>query len=61
MVLNDEVENLLFDAGLSDIERVSVNQDETDFSSIATRAITGGFDVVFFPNQITCQAAALAV
>ncbi len=59
--LNDEVENLLFDAGLSDIERASVTQDETDFSSIATRAIAGGSDVVFFPNQITSQAAALAV
>ena len=59
--INDEVENLLFDAGLSDIERVSITQEETDFSSIATRAIAGGYDVVFFPNQITSQAASLAV
>jgi branched-chain amino acid transport system substrate-binding protein len=59
--LNDEVENLLFDAGISDIDRISVTQDETDFSSIATSAVAGGFDVVFFPNQITSQAAALAI
>ncbi len=59
--LNDEVENLLFDAGISDIDRISVTQDETDFSSIATAAVSGAFDVVFFPNQITSQAAALAI
>lgn len=59
--LNDEVENLLFDAGITDVERSSVPQDATDFSSVATAAIASGADVVFFPNQITSQGAALAV
>ena len=59
--LNDEVENLLLDAGVITYTRVSVTQDEIDFSSIATAAIQSGTEVVFFPNQITGQAAALAI
>ena len=59
--LNDEVENLLLDAGITDIRRVSITQEETDFSSIATAAKASGADVVFFPNQISSQAGGLAV
>ena len=59
--LNDEVENLLRDAGVTDIERTSITQDETDFSSVATAAVASGADVVFFPNQISSQAGGLAV
>lgn len=59
--LNDEVETLLRDAGVTDITRTSITQDETDFSSVATAAIASGADVVFFPNQISSQAGGLAV
>ena len=59
--LNDEVENLLLDAGIITYDRTSITQDEIDFSSIATAAIQSGADVVFFPNQITSQAAGLAI
>lgn len=59
--LNDEVEALLREAGVTDIRRQSVTQDEADFSSIATAAIAAGADVVFFPNQISSQGGGLAV
>ena len=59
--LNDEIEDLLRDAGVTTIERASIPQDATDFSSIATAAIASGADVVFFPNQISSQGAGLAV
>ncbi len=59
--LNDEVEALLNEAGISEIDRASVTQDQTDFSSVATAAIASGADVVFFPNQVSSQAGGLAV
>jgi branched-chain amino acid transport system substrate-binding protein len=59
--LNDEVEALLRDAGVGDVARQSITQDEIDFSSIATAAIASGADVVFFPNQISSQGGGLAV
>lgn len=58
--LNDEVEALLADAGVS-TERASVTQDETDFSSIATAVVAGEYDAVLFPSQIESQEGTLAV
>ena len=58
--LVDELEALLGDDGVS-IERASVTQEETDFSSIATAAISSGADAVFFAGQIEGQLGTLAV
>ena len=58
--LVDELEALLGDAGVS-VERASVTQEETDFSSIATAAISSGADAVFFAGQIEGQLGTLAV
>lgn len=58
--LADELETLLGDAGVS-IERVSVTQEETDFSSVATAAVAAGSDAVFMAGQIEGQLGTLAV
>lgn len=58
--LVDELEALLSDAGVL-VERASVTQEETDFSSIATAAIASGADSVFFAGQIEGQLGTLAV
>jgi len=58
--LNDEVEALLTDADVT-IERASVTQEETDFSSVATSINGAGVDVVLFPSQIEGQIGTLAV
>lgn len=59
--LNDEIMFLLKKVGIADIERVSVTQEETDFSSIVTTANAQGADVVFFGGQLSGQAGTLAV
>ena len=59
--LNDELEALLRADGVEAIERVSVTQEETDFSSVVTAVIDAGSDVVFFPSQIASQEGTLAV
>lgn len=53
--LTDEVESALNGLGVTDIERVSVTQEETDLSSVATTIVTANPDVVFFPGQISGQ------
>jgi branched-chain amino acid transport system substrate-binding protein len=58
--LNDEIEVIFLDAGIS-VERASVSQEETDFSSIATNIVGGGFDLVIFPSQIVGQESTLAI
>ncbi len=58
--LDDELTVLLEDAGVT-VDRASVTQEETDFSSIATAAIASGADAVFFPSQIESQEGTLAV
>ncbi|MCP4361399.1 MAG: ABC transporter substrate-binding protein, partial [Chloroflexi bacterium] len=58
--LDDELTVLLEDAGVT-VERASVTQEETDFSSIATAVVAAGSDVVFFPSQIEAQEGTLAV
>jgi branched-chain amino acid transport system substrate-binding protein len=57
--LNDELETLMADAGVEVTDRVSVSQEETDMSSIATAAIADGADVVFFPSQAPAQIGTL--
>lgn len=59
--LNDEVEAALTEMGVTAIERVSVTQEETDFSSVVTAVLAADSDIVFFPSQITAQIATLAV
>ncbi|MEM7033351.1 MAG: branched-chain amino acid ABC transporter substrate-binding protein [Chloroflexota bacterium] len=58
--LVDQLEELLV-AGGATVERASVTQEETDFSSIATAAIAAGVDVVFMAGQIEGQLGTLAV
>ncbi|MEZ4870044.1 MAG: branched-chain amino acid ABC transporter substrate-binding protein [Caldilineaceae bacterium] len=58
--LDDEVEVLLTDAGVS-VERASVTQEETDFSSVVTAIMAAGVDAVLFPSQIENQEGTLAV
>ncbi|MDJ0756331.1 MAG: ABC transporter substrate-binding protein, partial [Ardenticatenaceae bacterium] len=58
--LVDQVETLLLDGGAA-VDRASVTQEETDFSSIATAAIASGADVVFMAGQIEGQLGTLAV
>lgn len=59
--LNDELEALLTEAGITAIERASVTQEETDFSSVVTAILAAGSDVVFFPGQIEGQLGTMAV
>ncbi len=59
--LNDEMEVALNGMGVTDIQRVSVTQEETDFSSVVTAVLSANSDLVFFPSQITAQIATLAV
>ncbi|MEM7348327.1 MAG: ABC transporter substrate-binding protein [Chloroflexota bacterium] len=58
--LNDEVEAALSAAGVTDIQRASVTQQDTDFSSLVTTIIAAGSDVVFFPGQISSQLGTMA-
>ncbi len=58
--LDDEIDAIFADAGI-DVARASVSQEETDFSSIATNIVSGGFDIVIFPSQIVGQEATLAI
>ena len=59
--LNDELEAVLTERGVTAIERSSVTQDETDFSSLVTTIVAANPDVVFFPSQIENQMATLSI
>jgi len=59
--LTDEVESALNELGVTDIERASVTQQDTDFSSLATSIVTDNPDIVFFPGQIAGQLGTLIV
>jgi len=59
--LTDEVEAGLNELGVTEIERASVTQEDTDFSSVVTAILAAGSDVVFFPGQIASQLGTLAV
>jgi branched-chain amino acid transport system substrate-binding protein len=58
--LGDELTALLEEAGVT-VERASVTQEETDFSSIATTVVAAGSEAVFFPGQIEGQLGTMAV
>lgn len=58
--LADEVAKNFTADGTSVVGRESVKQDESDFSSLATKIGASGAEVVFFPGQIASQGAALA-
>ena len=58
--LGDELEAILAEAGVT-VDRASVTQEETDFSSIVTSVIAAGSDLVFFPGQIEGQLGTMAV
>ncbi|MFQ5613834.1 MAG: ABC transporter substrate-binding protein [Anaerolineae bacterium] len=53
--LTDEVEAGLNALGVTNVERASVTQNDTDFSSLVTAIIAANPDVVFFPGQISSQ------
>ncbi len=53
--LADQVEAALNSLGVADVQRASVTQEETDFSSLATTIVNANSDVVFFPGQISGQ------
>jgi branched-chain amino acid transport system substrate-binding protein len=58
--LGDELTTLLEEAGVT-VDRASVTNQETDFSSIATSVVASGSEVVFFPSQIEGQIGTFAV
>ncbi len=47
-------------AGGTIVGRESVKQDDQDFSTIVTKAVGVGAEVIFFPGQIASQGALLA-
>jgi branched-chain amino acid transport system substrate-binding protein len=58
--LTDEVEAALNELGVTQVERASVTQQDTDFSSLVTTIITSNPDVVFFPGQLAGQLGTMA-
>ncbi|MFN8490037.1 MAG: branched-chain amino acid ABC transporter substrate-binding protein [Caldilineaceae bacterium] len=58
--LDDELAAALKAGGVTDIQRASVKNDDTDFSSLVTQIIDAKSDVVFFPGQIGNQLSTLA-
>jgi ABC-type branched-subunit amino acid transport system substrate-binding protein len=58
--LTDEVEKALNELGVTAVERASVTQQDTDFSSLVTAIIAANPDVVFFPGQIGSQLGTMA-
>ena len=58
--LTDEVEAALNERGVTDVQRASVTQQDTDFSSLVTTIISANPDVVFFPGQIAGQLGTMA-
>ena len=58
--LTDEVEAALNAAGVTDVQRASVTQQDTDFSSLVTTILASNAYVVFFPVQIASQLGNLA-
>lgn len=58
--LSDELQAALEAAGVT-VERASVSQEETDFSSVVTAILTTGSDLVFFPGQLANQLSTMAI
>ena len=59
--LNDELEAALASQGVTDIQRMSMTQAETDFSAVVTAVLAADSEVVFFPSRIEGQSGALTV
>lgn len=59
--LTDEVAAALNELGVTTVERTSVPQDVTDFSSLVTTIMASNPGVVFFPGQIGGQLGTMAV
>jgi branched-chain amino acid transport system substrate-binding protein len=59
--LTDELAAALNELGVTNVERASVTQDTTDFSSLVTTIVAANPDIVFFPSQISGQLATMAV
>ncbi|HXW01037.1 MAG TPA: ABC transporter substrate-binding protein [Anaerolineae bacterium] len=59
--LTDELEAALNEMGVTEVQRASVNQQDTDFSSLVTTIMAANPDVVFFPGQFGGQLATLAI
>lgn len=58
--LTDEVEAALNELGVTTVDRASVTQEDTDFSSLVTNIIAANPDVVFFPGQISSQLGTMS-
>lgn len=58
--LDDEMEVELAALGVTEIQRASVSQQETDFSSLVTTILAANPDAVFFPSQFEAQEGTLA-
>jgi branched-chain amino acid transport system substrate-binding protein len=58
--LCDELQAALEAAGVT-VERASVTQDDTDFSSLVTAILASGAEVVFFPGQLGNQLSTLVI
>jgi branched-chain amino acid transport system substrate-binding protein len=59
--LADELTAALNELGVTTVERASVTQEETDFSSLVTTIVAANPDVVFFPGQIGGQLGTMAI
>ncbi|MEP6986659.1 MAG: branched-chain amino acid ABC transporter substrate-binding protein [Chloroflexota bacterium] len=57
--LADEATKAFEAAGGTVVERDSVKQTDTDFSTLVTKAAAAGAEAIFFPGQIASQGAAL--
>ena len=58
--LTDELEAALNNLEVTNVQRASVTQQDTDFSSLVTSIISANPDVVFFPGQISSQLGTMA-
>jgi branched-chain amino acid transport system substrate-binding protein len=58
--LTDELAAALNGLGVTNVQRASVTQQDTDFSSLVTTIVTANPDVVFFPGQISSQLGTMA-
>jgi branched-chain amino acid transport system substrate-binding protein len=58
--LTDELAAALNELGVTAVERASVTQQDTDFSSLVTAIVSTNPDVVFFPGQISNQLGTMA-
>jgi branched-chain amino acid transport system substrate-binding protein len=59
--ITDELVAELRARGVTEIQRASVSQEETDFSSIATSVMASEAELVFFASQVQSQLATLSI